>query len=275
MNKDIRLIAFDLDETLLNSDKTLSQKNKETLLRAAESGIYLVPATGRLAFAVPDCVRALPYQYVIAANGAEVTQTDTGDCIYSAYIPNARAVDLMRYFDTLPVAYDCYMGDKAFMAEKFLDAIEEYIGTPAYIEMARRIRIPVPYLPDHLLRVGQPLKKLQLFTRDPIYKAELIKTLTDMCPDLAVTASTPENIEINAREATKGNALKALCRHLGISPEQAMAFGDSFNDITMISVAGLGVAMENAEPEVRRAADYITLNNNESGVAAAVEKFCF
>lgn len=276
MKKDIRLIAFDLDDTLLNTDKTLSEKNRRSLLRAAEAGIFLVPATGRIFCGMPECVRELPLSYTIAANGALVTEVGTDAVIYNAYLPNDRAIALMQYFDTLPAAaYDCYIGGRSYMAKQFYDNIERYIETPAYIALTRWLRTPVPYLPEHVKELGIPVQKVQLFTRDAALKQEVMRKIGETYPDLSVTTSTPENVEITDKRATKGNALLALCRHLGISPEQVLALGDGINDIPMLRVAGLGVAMANAFEEVRAAADYITLSNNESGVAAAIDRFCF
>lgn len=275
MKNDIHLIAFDLDETLLNTDKTLSAENKRALMRAVDAGMLIVPATGRIFCGIPECVRELPLRYAIIANGAEVTDLETGACLYSAWLENARAVALMQYLDPLPVAYDCYMGGKAYMAKQFLDSIETYIATPAYVALARWLRTPVPYLPDFIKDAGLPLQKVQLFTTDAAFKAELKTRLERDFPDLFVTCATPENIEINAKAANKGDALLSLCARLGIKPEQSMAFGDGLNDIPMIRAAGIGIAMQNAAGPVLAAADYVTLSNNEAGVAAAIDRFCF
>ena len=275
MQNRIRLIAFDLDETLLNSDKSLSDENREALERAAEAGILIVPATGRFLGGIPENIRSLPIRYAITMNGSEVADVQTDARLYRAYIPNERAQALMRYFDTLPVAYDCYMGGKGYIAKEFLDRIEDYIVTPVYIVMAHRNRTAVPYLPDFIAERGLPLQKLQIFTPDSTYKAALMRELALRYPDLVITTSTPENIEINAKEATKGHALKALCTHLGIPASQAMAFGDGLNDLSMLEAAGTGVAMANAAEPLKKAADYITLSNNEAGVAHAIKRFCF
>jgi Cof subfamily protein (haloacid dehalogenase superfamily) len=104
-------------------------------------------------------------------------------------------------------------------------------------------------------------------------RAEALRTLPQAFPDLVVTTSIVNNIEINSREATKGNALKKLAAYLGIPLNETMAFGDDRNDITMLQAAGVGVAMGNAGEEVKRAADYVTDDCNSSGVAHAMKHF--
>ena len=275
MKKDIRLIAFDLDETLLYSDKTLPEENRLALLEAARAGMEIVPATGRIFCGLPEFIRELPFHYAIYANGAQVVARETGECLYDAYMPNALALRLMAFLDTLPVAYDCYLDGTAYMAKNFYDDLGHYIATPVYLKMVKGMRHAVEYLPDLVKQTGLPVQKAQLFTADHARKAEYMRLLTERFPELSVTTSTPDNLEINAKSANKGEALLALCKKLGLSRKQAMAFGDGLNDVSMIEAAGLGVAMKNACPEVLRVADHVTLTNNEAGVAAAIRKFCF
>ena len=109
--------------------------------------------------------------------------------------------------------------------------------------------------------------------KSPEDKARIISRLHDRFPEVSVSSSFKGNIEINSGGATKGQALEGLCRHLGVDMAQVMAFGDGSNDIDMLQTAGMGVAMQNGEPEVRAAADYVTGSNNDGGVAAAIERF--
>lgn len=275
MKKDIRLIAFDLDDTLLNTDKTLSEENRLALCRASAAGIYIVPATGRIFCGLSDCVRALPLDYTISANGAEVTDIKTGGRLYNAFLSNERALELMHFLDPLPVAYDCYLDSKAYMARYFYDRLDTFIVTPPYLKLVRGMRNIVPYLPDFVKEKGLPVQKAHLFAADPKLKAEMKELLEREFPDLCITSSAPENLEINVKKANKGDALLALCEHLHLSPEQTMAFGDGLNDVSMLKAAGIGVAMANAGEDVKAAADHVTLSNNEAGVAAAINLFCF
>ncbi|MBR4953446.1 MAG: HAD-IIB family hydrolase, partial [Oscillospiraceae bacterium] len=119
------------------------------------------------------------------------------------------------------------------------------------------------------------VQKTQFFMADMALREKLLNELEGMFPDICVSSSTEQNIEINASRANKGEALTALAHHLGYTDENTMSFGDGLNDLSMIKSAGLGVAMENACSEVKNAADYITDTNDNDGVKKAIEKFCF
>ncbi len=270
----IKLIAFDLDGTLLNSDKKLSEENRAALARAAEAGIELVPATGRFYRGMPQFIRELPYvRYVISINGAQVYDIANQKTVCGSEIPWERAVSVMERLDGLDVIYDCYQDGWGWMTQAFYDKAEEYAASIHSLDMIRNLRTPVPELKTYLEERALGVQKIQIFFKDMELRAKMLKALPKEFPDLVVTTSIVNNIEINSREATKGNALKKIAEHLEIPLFQTMAFGDDLNDITMLQAAGIGVAMENAEEEVKQAADYITQDCNSSGVAKAINRF--
>lgn len=276
MPEPIRLIALDLDGTLLNTQKQLSEENRAALTRAARAGIHIVPTTGRFFDGMPDTVRALPFiRYAITINGAEVADRRTGEELYKADIPLERALELMRYLDTLPVIYDCYQDNAGWISEHLKARIDSTVKDPHFRKMLHELRKPVPELKAFVTERGRDIQKIQFFIPTPELRQELLETLPKMYPDLAVSSSVSENIEVNAAGATKGKALLGLAERLGIPREGTMAFGDGLNDLSMLEAAGVGVAMENACAEAKAAADYITLSNNDHGVAYAIEKFCF
>ena len=268
----ISLIALDLDGTLLNSEKALTPRNRSALERAAAAGVEIVPATGRFYRGIPEAVRALPFvRYAITINGAEVRDLAAGEALYSSSIPLDRALALMAGLDALPVIYDCYQDGWGWITEGMQRRAEDYVDYPPSLDMLRRLRTAVPELKAWLRERGRDVQKIQLFTRDRSLRDRELELLRRSWPDLAVTASLPNNIEINSAGANKGDALLALARHLGLPRESTMAFGDGLNDLTMLRAAGLGVAMGNAHPELKAAADRITLDCDSDGVAAAVE----
>ena len=271
---DIKIISFDLDGTLLNSNKELSPKNAEALARAAAAGVYLVPATGRALVALPEVVRSLPFiRYVITANGAQVLDTQEGTSIARAEIPLPQAVDIMRYFDTVSGIYDCFLDDKPWMTRAFFDKIEDFAPDEHMLKMLRELRQPVDELKAFIQAQGKDVQKVQIFTWDEEARADMLQNLATRFPGTVVSSSALNNVEINNEHANKGEALRRLAAHLGVDMARTMAFGDGLNDISMIRAAGVGVAMANASQEVQDAADFVTLSCDESGVSAGIEKF--
>ena len=271
--RDIRLIALDLDGTLLNSDKALTPRSRAALESASEAGILIVPATGRFYKGMPAVIRELPFvRYVITINGAQVFDAQSGESIYSAEIPTDEAVAFYEYLDTLPVTYDCYVDGWGYMTASMRERVEEYGMLPFQVKMMRELRSSVPELKAWLREGGRCPQKMQLFARDVSLRDELLQTLTEKYPQFAVSTSLPNNIEINSHDADKGRALRELAAKLGLSREQTMAFGDGLNDLKMIEAAGVGVAMANGHPKVKAAADVIAEDCNADGVAKVIEQ---
>ena len=269
----MKLIALDLDGTLLTTDKKLTPENEAALRRAAQAGVEIVPATGRFFGAIPDRVRTLPFlRYAITINGAEILDVRSGRILHRAEIGCRRAVEVMEYLDTLPVIYDCYMDDWGWMTRSHYEQAADYAPHRHSLELLRRFRTPVPELKAHLTEVGHDVQKIQMFFRDPALREREMEQMRRRFPDLAVTGSVPGNVELNRRDAQKGAALQWLTAYLGLAPSQTVAFGDDLNDVSMLRAAGVGVAMGNACPEARAAADYVTESCDENGVARALDR---
>lgn len=272
MRKVKGIIALDLDGTLLNSDKQLSEGNRRALERAYEAGYAIVPTTGRFYGGCPACIRELPFiRYIITINGAEVADLQTGEVIYSAEIPNERALAVYEAMDSENVLYDCYQHNAAFMSAAHKERIDDMVSSDHYREMLHRLRKPVPDLKAFLRENGEDVQKIQLFTVDRALRLHLMETLPTMFEGLAVSSSVIDNIEINDCRAHKGAALLALADHLGLRREDTFAFGDGLNDLTMLREAGIGFAMENGEAEVKAVADRVTAGCDEDGVARGIE----
>ena len=183
------------------------------------------------------------------------------------------ALSLIDYMETLPVIYDCYQYGCGWMSGHMFERIGEFVPHPAMQAAVRKQRRPVPDLRTLLIQRGDSVQKQQMFFTD---MDEMLRQrdeiLPRLFPELLPSTSVKTNIELNHISAGKDNGLKALCEHLGFTLENAMAFGDGTNDTCMLKAAGLGVAMSNAEEEVKAAADMITLSNNEAGVAHAIRR---
>lgn len=276
MRKSAGIIALDLDGTLLNSNKELSSVNLAALERAAAEGYEIVPTTGRFYGGMPETIRALPFvRYVITINGAAVADLQTGEVIYQAEIPWQQGVELMAELDELPVIYDCYMDNDAFMTAAMKERIDEMVSSPHYRKMVRELRRPVPELKAFLKERGHGVQKIQFFTNRPELRLELMEQLPLRFEGLCVSSSVSDNVEINQIHANKGEALLALAKHLDLPREKTISFGDGLNDLSMIREAGVGVAMSNACPEVKKLADWITASCDEDGVALGIARYCF
>ena len=279
---DIKIIALDLDGTLLDSEKRLSEVNRDALRRAAEKGVLIVPTTGRFFGMMPPAVRDLPFvRYAITINGAQVYDRETDTAIVRDEIPLDRALQVMEVLDRYDVIYDCYRQNWGWMTAALQDKAADYATNEHYLKMVREFRKPVPELKAHLRETAADgdVQKIMLFApnRERSTAIDCLRKLSDELaakfPEIKVTASTWNNLELNIKTAHKGNALRRFAEHLGFGLENCMAFGDGMNDFTMVEQAGLGVAMANAEPEVKRVAKWIAPSNDEDGVAAGLEKW--
>ena len=270
--KPYRVVIFDLDGTLLDTEKKLSSENLYALTRAAELGILIVPCTGRFFNGMPDSVKNLPFlKYAVTINGAEVMDT-AGNSIYSSTMAPDRALELMEYCRGLGVAYDCYVDNRGYMHKDHIDHIDRYLESPVYQQTVRSMRKPVEDLEALVTRLDRPVQKVQMFIRDRSILLEAYRYISECCPDLIATSSLTNNLEINNKDANKAEGLRQLAGSLGFGMDKVMAIGDGGNDVSMIEQAGIGVAMMNAVDRVRGKADFITLSCNGSGVAYAINK---
>jgi len=271
----IKILAFDLDYTLLNDRKVIPPENIEALSYAHERGAFIVPATGRIYRGIPDELRFLPFmRWFITANGSYIYDAVEDRAPVRAEIPLRQALDFFGFCDTLDVLYDCYQDNWGFMSGDMLKIAPDIIPDPGVKRLIQTLRTPVPELKNYLREKGTDVQKLQLYFTDLDLRARMLDELPRRFPNLAFSSSMPFNIEVNAPTATKGHALLSLCGLLGIDPGDTMALGDGTNDLDMIQNAGIGVAMANGAPSVRQAADYVTESCNDGGFANAVRKFC-
>ncbi len=272
---DIRIIALDLDGTLLDSDKNLSEANRAALAAAAAKGILVVPTTGRFFGMMPPAVRDLPFvRYAITVNGAQVYDRETDTAIVREELPLDKALAIMRFLDGFDVIYDCYQDNWGRMTRAMQEKAEAYARCPHYVKMIREFRKPYPDLKEYLAGQGRDVQKIMLFARDPAVRDRILADIQTRFDGLAVSTSTFNNLEINVATAHKGRAIERFAALFGWTLANCMAFGDGLNDLSMVKMAGTGVAMANAAPEVLAAADYVTLSNDEDGVAAALRHFC-
>lgn len=270
----VKVILLDLDGTLLNSEKTISPANYAALERAAEMGVHIVPATGRFYEGMPQVVRDLPFvRYVVTVNGAEIYDTREKKVLHKEELASDKAVAVYEYLSSLPALCDAYVEGWGYIDRSYYERVEEFTTEPYVVKMLKELRTPVDDMKGFLAQ--HKVQKLMAFFNDMDRRALELERVKALFPDTAVSSSIANNIEVNAKKATKGGALLNLCQVLGVDVKDSMAFGDGSNDLTMIQNAGVGVAMGNAWPGLKEAADYVTLTCDEDGVAHALEKFVF
>ena len=273
-----RIIAFDLDGTIFDDMKNISSEDLDALRAAGNSGIYTVPASGRLIPYIPDILKQLPgARYYITANGNGVYDSLENRVLYSADIPLDVSLKLFDYLDTLDTIYDCYADDKGFMNSADKERMDEFFTDPVLNHMLHSyilsIRGGVEDLRSFVINRGGPLQKIQMYFKTEALRQQQLETLPRLFPELAFSSSLGNNIEVNSKYATKGRALLALCKNIGISENDTIAFGDGLNDLDMLQVAGTGVAMPNGDEKVKAAADIIAAaDNNHSGISETLKK---
>jgi Cof subfamily protein (haloacid dehalogenase superfamily) len=269
--RNIKLIATDLDGTLLDSGMQLPTANREALERCAENGITIVVATGRSLTTLPQAVRDIKgLKWLACSNGAKIYDNASGEQLYAKYL----STEAINYVSDL-------LRDAAIMKEIF------WRGTPytdrvAYDDPGRfgvperaeayikNTRVPVDGIADFIFRHADEIENINFIYGDKAQGIMILNALagTDL---FTLTSSFPFNYEIGGVGADKGTALSVICEELGIRPSEVMAIGDSSNDISMLEFAGVSVAMEGASSEVRNAADVVTCGNDENGVAFAID----
>lgn len=272
----IKIIVLDLDGTLLNSNKEISSENYEALERAANAGVHIVPCTGRFYDGMPEAVRQLPFvRYAITVNGAEIYDAREKKVLHSALIPSNLADRVFAYMDTLPVIYDCFQDGWGWMDQKLYEKADGFTKDPHMLDMIRMLRTPIADFRQVIRSRGRGIQKTQMFFQDLQLRQQVLETFSQRFPELIATSSMVNNVEINSRDANKGEALRQLCLQLGVDLQDTMAFGDGLNDVTMLRAAGIGVAMGNADASIQAEADFVTDTNDNHGVAKAVHRFCF
>lgn len=270
----IRLIALDLDGTLLNDAKLVSPRNAAAIAKAAGRGIKVVISSGRVFPEALGCVAGMEAVAAISAcNGGHVVELAGGRVLQAAALPPASFRDLLGLLDDFGIFYSVYGSDRVFLRKGILEDFPVYAR---YMEGMACPQVHAADLEEAISqaapgsRGGQGPYKVYAMNPDPSRTAALRIRLEER-PDLEITSSSANNLEITARGVDKGKGLLALGRHWGIGPQEMMALGDGENDLAMFAVSGQAVAMGNASPGVKAAAARVTLSNHEDGVAEAIE----
>ncbi|MDO4942914.1 MAG: HAD-IIB family hydrolase, partial [Lachnospiraceae bacterium] len=204
--------------------------------------------------------------------GASIIDLKTQKTIYTDYIPYEIAADTMEQLLKENVLADIYINGLCYIEERLVERFSEFLPNLMMEKYFMKTRMPVKGLPDFIRNNKLNAEKIHLLFNDMDLKERLKKEYSKN-PHFLATSAVPSNLELNNKTADKGSALLALADILGISHEQTMACGDSYNDEAMLRKAGFSVAMGNADPEIKKICDFVTKTNEEDGVAHVIEEF--
>ncbi|MGZ1821378.1 Cof-type HAD-IIB family hydrolase [Staphylococcus argenteus] len=281
----IKLIATDMDGTLLNAAHEISQPNIDAIKYAQEQGITVVIATGRAFYEaqapVADTDLVVPY---ICLNGAEV-RDETFNVISTSHLNKSLVHKITKVLKDADIYYQVYTSRAIYTEDPQRDLeiyidIAERAGQHANVErirngIQRRIDNGTLKVVDNYDAIedipGELIMKILAFDAD-LEKIDKASKILAESPNLAVSSSSRGNIEITHSDAQKGIALETIAERLGIEMKDVMAIGDNLNDVSMLAKAGYPVAMENGANEVKEIAKYITDTNENSGVGKAIMK---
>jgi Cof subfamily protein (haloacid dehalogenase superfamily) len=255
-----KLVAIDLDGTLLNNDLKISGRTFNTLQETIKRGINVTLCTGRMFASAYPYAKELELNVpLITYNGALVKNSFDNEIIYKRYLPVEEAKHIIITCRKYNCQINVYSDDKLYV-EKSNEWAKKY---------ARRVKVPIYQVKDLFeILTHSPIKILAMGEEQELRKIR--KELEGR--NLYITRSHPCFLEILNTEATKGKGLDAVAKKLCIDRKEILALGDNENDIEMFKYAGFAVAMENAEENVKIHADYVTKNNDDDGVADAIEK---
>ncbi|AGB42013.1 HAD-superfamily hydrolase, subfamily IIB [Halobacteroides halobius DSM 5150] len=261
-----KLLAIDLDDTLLGQDLKISNRTQKLIKEARKQGLRVVIATGRMySSALPYLKQLNLTKETITYNGALVKQVASNKIIDHRPVPKKLARKIVDYVEENNLHLNLYLDDQLYVNKSGFGA-----------DYYERISGVKPTLIKGKLSqcIDQPSTKLLIVEENLAKVKEVLVALQDrFSDDLNVTASKAHFVEIMNQQASKGRALKKLASDLNIERDQIIAIGDSYNDLDMIEYAGFGVAVDNARDKLKEKADYITSSNDEGGVAEIIEKF--
>lgn len=260
----IKLVALDLDDTLLTPDGLVSPESRRVLHKLKERGVFVTIATGRMYSSAVQIARDLGLDVpLITYQGALIKTTESGAVLRSLHMPADLAREVLLFFESKPVHINLYIDDELVVSE-----LNEVAENYAY-----HVKVPVRAVGRLSQQPLDNTVKIVAIGDAGYIASELLPASLDRFgTDLTVNTSRPHFLEIGHRLARKSCALKFLGEGLGITRQQMMAIGDGQNDIDMIEFAGIGVAMGNADGEVISIADFVTRSNSEDGVAYAIDE---
>lgn len=264
-----KLIAVDIDGTLINSDYKITERTKKALIQAQREGHKLVISSGR----PPSGIKGYAYElemdkyesYISAQNGTIVVDMKTKERVIEHFLEVDLVREILAYCESIGIDYMIFKGKQVFSTKMDTYKLAEVTEKNSDIEIIldEDLTKNIDFSPHNIL-----------LAQDETTISKPAKLLLDKYGDqTSQMYSETYYYEIMPKDVSKGYALLEIAEYLGIDKENIIAFGDQDNDMSMIKMAGVGVAMGNAIDSLKEAADYVTLTNNEDGIAAYLEKY--
>jgi Cof subfamily protein (haloacid dehalogenase superfamily) len=260
-----RLIAMDLDDTLLTDELTVTEPTVQAMKDAIALGVHITIATGRMFDSAQKIARQVGLNVpIITYQGSLIKNLMDEEVLYERSVPVDVAAEVYEYCLKHSLHLQSYIDDKLHTPDDN-DKIRAY---------ARQSNIPYTIEPDFKKITSHPKQTKLIIIDEPAKLDAILPELKAHFGKRAhITKSKPNYLEFMHPEGTKGHALRFLAAHYGIPMEETIAMGDAMNDHEMVEAAGLGVAMANAVPALKEIADFITFSNNDDGVKHVIDKF--
>lgn len=271
----IKLIAIDLDGTLLSSDRKLSEENKKAIKKAKEKGIQIVLCTGRPLRSMKHYLSELDLlddgDLAITYNGGLIQQTKTGEIIKQITFNRSESLDIYKLGQELKMPVNFIDLDYVYEPPYLINAHSSYVSTNSDIPKDQALKfvdVDMDKLPDP-------------FTINKIVMSRPTEELDQIIPKIPksyhekynIYKSQPFILEFLPQYVDKGYSMRVIGELLGLEKAEIMGIGDQENDLSLVQNAGFGVAMGNAIDIVKQEAEFITKTNDENGVAYAINKF--
>lgn len=273
LDNEITMVALDIDGTTLNSEVKLSERNKRALELAAAQGVNIVFSTGRSYNSLPDAIKSLEgISYAITSNGAHINDISTGEALYDSFIDPNNVERIIALKEKYNCGIEVFIDGQAYIDEATYLDIEKNGCEFRNAEYVLWSRKPVEDIASMMKENRNKIENVN-FCFDGVEHLEKAKPEISLMPNATITTSFKNNLEVGGPNTSKKSALIELMKRLGVERNQLMCCGDAPNDIQMIELAGIGVAMGNAWGGTKDHADYITGTNDEDGVAQVIEKF--
>lgn len=259
-----KLIAADLDDTLLDENRRLTDPLKQAIVAVRQAGVYFTISTGRMFRSALPYARELGLKIpLITYHGALVKNALTGEVLLYRPLPSVYAKEIVTHVHELGYHLNAYLDDELYMEH----------DTPEGRRYSEIAGVKPELVGDLLCILDRDPTKIVVIAREQLLDRLSAGLMPLYAGKVHIAKSKPFFLEFSHPLATKGHALAALAEHFGIKREETMAIGDSYNDLEMLEYAGLGVVVANARDEIKKKAGYVTTAPNGAGVVEALEKY--